>query len=265
MSRPWVSGPAELLEHGLDHLSADTDLDRRLALIAVDNAVELAIKTFLTLPKRAPRSPGLSRRQQSEVVEGGFPALLDALEKHASAAASEAELCDFEFYHRLRNQLYHGGAGLTVERQKVEMYADLAQLLFRNLFDYEIGTPRDDENAITFLVRWSEIERLLNDKAIVASRTRHRQLNPAIIARMLRGREFREEFADRIIDLNSARNELVHAAAPPSGLSVSAMTREATALLEELRALVEATEFRPSPVQFGTPADDGPHRTSAST
>jgi len=250
-----VSGPAELLEHGIQHLADDTDLDRRLALIAVDNAVELGIKTFLTLPKRAPGSPGLSRRQSAELEEGGFPALLDALETHASSAVSAEELMDLEFYHRLRNELYHGGAGLTVERQKVEMYADLARLLFRNLFDLDVEAPRSLAGVIGFLVLWSGIERLLNDKAVVAHRTRHRQMGPAMIARMLRGSEFPEPLADRLIALNESRNALVHTGAAPIGTSVDAMTKEANSLLGELRVLLESDGFTPSPVQFGMPDD----------
>ena len=50
--QPWVSGPAELLEHADFLLSEDSAVRLRLALIAIDNAVELAIKTYLSLPKR---------------------------------------------------------------------------------------------------------------------------------------------------------------------------------------------------------------------
>jgi hypothetical protein len=49
---PWASGPGEILRHGLDLLRKDSDTNRRLAMIAIDNAVELMIKTYLGLPKR---------------------------------------------------------------------------------------------------------------------------------------------------------------------------------------------------------------------
>ena len=39
--RPWTSGPAEILQHGLDLLEQDTDTSRRLAMLSIDNAVEL--------------------------------------------------------------------------------------------------------------------------------------------------------------------------------------------------------------------------------
>ena len=49
---PWVSGPGEILQHGLSLLERDNDKNRRLALLSIDNAVELTIKTFLGLPRR---------------------------------------------------------------------------------------------------------------------------------------------------------------------------------------------------------------------
>jgi hypothetical protein len=49
---PWASGPGEILRHGLDLLKKDSDTNRRLVMIAIDNSVELMIKTYLGLPKR---------------------------------------------------------------------------------------------------------------------------------------------------------------------------------------------------------------------
>ena len=43
---PWASGPGEILRHGLHLLRKDNDVNRRLAMISIDNAVELMIKTY---------------------------------------------------------------------------------------------------------------------------------------------------------------------------------------------------------------------------
>jgi len=51
-STPWTSGAGEILRHGLQLLRKDSDVNRRLAMISIDNAVELMIKTYLGLPKR---------------------------------------------------------------------------------------------------------------------------------------------------------------------------------------------------------------------
>ena len=106
--QPWVTGPAEILEHGLSLLKTDSDKNRRLAMIAIDNSVELAIKTYLGLPKRI---TGLliTRKEYAEISES-FPRLLDALEKYCEGKLEGLDLGEIEWYHRIRNQLYHQGS-----------------------------------------------------------------------------------------------------------------------------------------------------------
>ncbi len=43
----WARGPYELIEHAEGHYHGDTDVDRRIALIGFDNAIEVAITTYL--------------------------------------------------------------------------------------------------------------------------------------------------------------------------------------------------------------------------
>ncbi len=47
-----VDSPGEILRHGIDLLRRDSDVNRRLAMISIDNSVELMIKTYLGLPRR---------------------------------------------------------------------------------------------------------------------------------------------------------------------------------------------------------------------
>lgn len=46
---PWATGTFELLVHAEGHLRGGEDFDRRIALISFDNAIEVAITTYLTL------------------------------------------------------------------------------------------------------------------------------------------------------------------------------------------------------------------------
>src|SRR5262245_49212149 len=78
--RPWTSGPKELLEHAVGHLAQGTAFDYRIAMISVDNAVELGIRTYLGLPKRVRGSDGPSRKALEEKGTR-FPDLLDLLEQ----------------------------------------------------------------------------------------------------------------------------------------------------------------------------------------
>ncbi len=156
---PWASGPGEILRHALGLLAKDTDANRRIAFLNIDNAVELIIKTYLTLPQRV-SGLRLSRAEYSQISES-FPLLLDALEHHAGAKLVGIDLGEIEWYHRLRNQLYHQGNGLTVEREKVEVYGELAKLLFGNLFGMalEIGVSVRVDALGKFMALWLNLER----------------------------------------------------------------------------------------------------------
>lgn len=141
---PWASGPGEILRHGLGLLREDTDTNRRLAMIAIDNAVELTIKTYLGLPKRI-TGLHVPRKELSEISES-FPALLDAIERHAHDKLLGIDLGEIEWYHRLRNELYHQGNGLTVERDKVNVYAQLAIVSSRTYLALSLFIPRPAES-----------------------------------------------------------------------------------------------------------------------
>jgi hypothetical protein len=166
MPKPWTDGPRELLQHAVDHLAEDGDFDRRIAMISIDNAVELMVKTHLGLPRRARGDDGPSRKELQEASES-FPALLDLLDKHDSDKITGLNLDDIEWYHRIRNQLYHSGNGITVETSKVEAYLQLAQSLFQNLFGEPV--PLDASGPLKtktgeFLLLWNEFQGELREK-----------------------------------------------------------------------------------------------------
>ena len=47
--KPWAYGPFEILLHAETHYLSGEDIDRRLSIIGFDNAIELAITTYLHL------------------------------------------------------------------------------------------------------------------------------------------------------------------------------------------------------------------------
>ncbi len=167
MDGPWSEGPKELLQHAVDHLSGDGDFDRRIAMISVDNAVELMIKTYLGLPKRKTKTKGPSRKELED-ASNSFTMLLDLLEKHADEKLTGVSLDEIEWYHRIRNQLYHSGNGITVELAKVQTYLTLAKTLFQNLFETEIILSAESliqKKLGIFLGKWGVFEKELIEKA----------------------------------------------------------------------------------------------------
>jgi hypothetical protein len=214
---PWASGSAEILKHGLELLKNDTDANRRLAMISVDNAVELMIKTYLGLPKRV-TGLNISKSEFQEFTEN-FTKLLDAIEKHAKAKLGGIDLGEIEWYHRLRNQLYHQGNGLTVERDKVQVYAELANILFENLFGFRLVGAQNDDTPILgeFMQAWVNLELALSDAAkVVNVREIDRQghaLTPLRVIEVISNAYFLtpKELED-VTQIRIIRNNVVHGA-----------------------------------------------------
>jgi uncharacterized protein YutE (UPF0331/DUF86 family) len=182
----------------------------------IDNAVELTIKTYLGLPKRI-SGITIPRKEYVEFSES-FPKLLDALEQYAATKISGISLGEIEWFHRLRNQLYHQGNGLTVERDKVEIYSELAKLLFESLFEEQLSfPPEDDQHQLLgeFLAAWVAFERMvaalskLNKDKLS---TLHGRTRPPLVAvgEMLRAGVFEAVEVKDIEELRILRNDVVH-------------------------------------------------------
>lgn len=232
MASPWTDGPRELIQHAADHLRIGGDFDRRIAMISVDNAVELIIKTYLGLPQRTRGIKGPSRREL-ETASESFPGLLDLLQTFAIKKITGLSLDDIEWYHRIRNQLYHSGNGITVEKEKVETYLQLAIGLFENLFGFLppiSEAPETQSRTGLFLQLWNTFdhgirERLKQEKISMKST-----------------REYLASIAPGAVDTWSSlyefRAEMVHGLEPPDTATMNANITK----LKRLLALI-GTEF----------------------
>jgi hypothetical protein len=239
-SSPWTSGPGEILSHGLSLLAKDSDVNRRLAMISIDNAVELMVKTYLGLPKRV-TGLRIGRERFREISES-FPKLLDALEEYAADKLTGVDLGIIEWYHRLRNELYHQGNVLTVERDKVEVYAELAKLLFRNLFDVEL--PLRESHAMealgAFMATWTRIERAAVSTLMRGGldTTTKRAMMPAQTLWMLRESGLvPARLAREIEDLRRLRNDVAHGVTDHKSVLTSEVLERAQRVAAELEKL----------------------------
>jgi hypothetical protein len=236
-SSPWASGPRELLRHGLELLRKGGEADRRLAMIVIDNAVELTIKTFLGLPKRL-TGIHVPRARYQEISES-FPKLLDALEEFSPTKLDGIELGEIEWYHRLRNQLYHQGNGLTVERDKVSVYAELARLLFLRLFDEELGVPDIPETQVigAFMFNWARFEKGLINYSEFVTDTHGRAPNVLAAARILvEEQKMTSQMFEQFRYVHNVRNKLVHGQAKASELLKPDVQAALTALDDWLKS-----------------------------
>lgn len=134
--RPWAKGPFELLVHAEDHLRSGDDFDRRIALISFDNAIEVAITTYLSLHpiQRANR-----QYPKAEVEEwlANYHTKLDFLEMECASRSVQFEVDrpSIIWAHYHRNEQYHGGTKGTPELEVLKIIRESALWIFGLLFD----------------------------------------------------------------------------------------------------------------------------------
>ncbi len=116
-------------------LSGD-DFDRRIALISFDNAIEVAITTFLTLHpiQRAGRS---YPKAQIEKWLYNYHSKLDFIGEELATRKLpwEVELSHIIWVHDHRNEQYHGGQKGTPERSILDLVRRAALWIFTLLFE----------------------------------------------------------------------------------------------------------------------------------
>lgn len=233
MAEPmWATGPGEILRHGISLLDSDSDTNRRLAMISIDNSVELMMQTYITLPKRV-TGINISRSDRDKICSN-FPSLLDGIEEHASEKIIGIDLGEIEWFHRLRNELYHQGNGLTVERSKVEFYAELAKLLFENLYgsNLEIKESRDMKSLGNFMADWIEIEKLLSKWD--PDNSGHFVNMELIIKNLIRDGQLSEEQYHNLREIHSIRNQVIHGKVQHKEVITGELLQKAKTLVETL-------------------------------
>jgi hypothetical protein len=132
---PWTDGPFELLVHAEMHLRSGEDFDRRLALISFDNAIEVAVTTFITLH---PIQRGGKRYKKEDVEKWleNYHSRLDFLETELKAQGQEwiVERSHIVWAHAQRNEQYHAGNQGVPDKKCLGIAKEAALWVFGVLF-----------------------------------------------------------------------------------------------------------------------------------
>ncbi|MBI5499609.1 MAG: hypothetical protein HY907_05170 [Deltaproteobacteria bacterium] len=133
---PWANGPFELLLHAEGHLRGGDDFDRRIALISFDNAVEVAITTYLTLNPIQRGGRSYPRVDVDKWLDN-YHTKLDFLEAEIAARGVSwfVERSHIVWVHDHRNAQYHGDSKGTPEKAVLKIIRDAAIWIFSLLFD----------------------------------------------------------------------------------------------------------------------------------
>lgn len=135
---PWALGPFELLIHAEEHLQSGEDFDRRIALVSFDNAIEVAITTYLTLNPIHREG----RTYKKEDIDGWlkhYHSKLDFLETEIEKRkiSWKVEKTHIIWAHDHRNEQYHGGTKGTPEITVIRIARCAALWIFSILYDVE--------------------------------------------------------------------------------------------------------------------------------
>lgn len=139
--KPWVYGPFELLEHAEGHLTTGRDFDKRIALISYDNAIEVAITTFLRLHP-SQRGGKSYPRVKTDNWLANYHSKIDFFFNAYLQERQDAfpvTLDEVIWYHNLRNELYHSGTGMVPEGRNLTGARTAAISIFSELFQVDAG------------------------------------------------------------------------------------------------------------------------------
>lgn len=134
--KPWTRAAFELIVHAELHLHDGGDFDRRMAHIGFDNAIEVAITTYLGLNpiQRQKRSYA---KADVEKWMTNYHTKLEFLEQEAKSRGWTLKIPNDEvvYYHDIRNTQYHAGGPGIPESDHLAALRIAALDTFAMLFD----------------------------------------------------------------------------------------------------------------------------------
>lgn len=207
----WILGPKELIEHAITLIDSREEPNLRIAMICIDNAIELMIKSYLALNKRM---LGIEFEEYKNGIKT-FPKLLNLLQNYSNDKISLDELDKIEYFHIIRNNLYHQGSGISVIKSFVTKYVILAQDLLSRLFQIELIITTDDisNKQGEFLQIFRNIEVNLKNFALTQNLipliSKPYTINK-IMSVLLDSKKIPNDFANRLTNIYYYRNESVH-------------------------------------------------------
>ncbi len=142
---PIARHAKELIEHSSEHLQGGSEKDLIIALVHIDNAVEILLKEHLRFDKNV---------SWRKIEDKFFPQLLDDCVSDLDAL--ENNKSQFIAFHDIRNALYHAGT-FAPRKDDVESAIYFTKLLFNELhpeFAFkELKVKATPKDTIRFLAK----------------------------------------------------------------------------------------------------------------
>lgn len=138
--KPWARGPYELIKHADGHLKEAGDIDRRLALIGFDKAIEVCIDVFLRLHPKLRHGYEIANEDVERALRN-YHTRIEFLDSYVAQQSIQLDVSVevVVWYHSLRNELYHSGNGMVPEIHVIEGAKAAALSTFKALFGIDIA------------------------------------------------------------------------------------------------------------------------------
>ena len=146
-THPWQSGPTELFKFALETFRQPDEINRRISFLLFDIGVETLFKTYLMLSEEVTKTP-MPYAERKKYANGQFHDLLKGIRLASHTKINEIDLYHVEFYHNIRNNLYHQGNGITVRQDHVNGYATTATSLLKQLLEVDLTSFIEVESLI---------------------------------------------------------------------------------------------------------------------
>ena len=134
--KPWAYGPFEILLHAELHYRVGEDFDRRIAMVGFDNAIEVAITTYLGLH---PIQRGNRQYPNTDVDRwlNNYHTKVDFFfqECVTRQVAVVGQRDEIVWYHEVRNGQYHVGGATVPQRRELDGLRAAALEVFAVLFE----------------------------------------------------------------------------------------------------------------------------------
>ncbi|MFM0130526.1 hypothetical protein [Paraburkholderia sediminicola] len=134
--KPWAYGPFEVLLHAEMHYRDGDDLDRRMSMISFDNAIEVAITTYLNLH---PMQRGNRTYAKADLERwlNNYHTKIDFYFGECGTRCVDvvARADEIIWFHDVRNGQYHIGGATVPQRRELDGVRMAAMEVFAVLFE----------------------------------------------------------------------------------------------------------------------------------
>ena len=167
--KPWAYDPFEILLHAELHYRVGEDFDRRIAMIGFDNAIEVAITTYLGLH---PIQRGNRQYPNADVERwrNYYHTTVDFFFQECATrqVGIVGQRDEIVWYHEVRNGQYHVGGATVPQRRELDGVRAAALEVFAVLFEVADAEAQLDAHISAMQQapqpRTAEGDRLIDDK-----------------------------------------------------------------------------------------------------